>query len=97
MEHVLRKHMESRHAYEQRRKTLAFGVVLALSLALALAFALIGCGSVTSTSGGTATPPPTSPALRTAGFEASAQIRADQILIDGLRLPYQKFPRNPTN
>jgi uncharacterized protein GlcG (DUF336 family) len=33
----------------------------------------------------------------TAGFEAPAQIRADQILINGVRLPYQKFPRNPTN
>jgi len=32
-----------------------------------------------------------------AGFEAPAQIRADQVLIDGVRLPYQKFPRNPTN
>jgi uncharacterized membrane protein len=34
--------MESRLAYKQRRKTLAFGVVLALSLAVALAFVLIG-------------------------------------------------------
>ena len=25
------------------------------------------------------------------------KIRADQILLDGARLPYQKFPRNPTN
>jgi uncharacterized protein GlcG (DUF336 family) len=33
----------------------------------------------------------------TAGFEALAQIRADQILIDSVRLPYFKFPRNPTN
>jgi hypothetical protein len=97
MEHVLRKHMESRHAYEQRRKTLAFGVVLAISLAVALAFILIGCGSETSTSGGTATPPPVVPALSAAGFEASAQIRADQTLINGVRLPYQKSPRNPTN
>ncbi|HEX8871863.1 MAG TPA: heme-binding protein, partial [Candidatus Acidoferrum sp.] len=31
------------------------------------------------------------------GFEAPVQIRADQILIDGVRLPYLKFPRNPTN
>jgi uncharacterized protein GlcG (DUF336 family) len=31
-----------------------------------------------------------------AGFEAPANIRADQILIDGVRLPYFKFPRNPT-
>ena len=33
----------------------------------------------------------------TAGFEAPAAIRADQILIDGVRLPYFKFPRNPTD
>jgi uncharacterized protein GlcG (DUF336 family) len=32
-----------------------------------------------------------------AGFAAPTQIRADQVLIDGVRLPYQKFPRNPTN
>jgi uncharacterized protein GlcG (DUF336 family) len=32
-----------------------------------------------------------------AGFEAPANIRADQILIDGVRLPYFKFPRNPTD
>jgi uncharacterized protein GlcG (DUF336 family) len=32
-----------------------------------------------------------------AGFEAPANIRADQILIDGVQLPYFKFPRNPTD
>jgi len=32
-----------------------------------------------------------------AGFEAPTAIRADQISIDGVRLPYFKFPRNPTN
>lgn len=31
------------------------------------------------------------------GFEAPAAIRADQVQIDGVRLPYQKFPRNPTD
>ncbi len=30
------------------------------------------------------------------GFMAPLNIRADQILIDGVRLPYQKFPENPT-
>jgi uncharacterized protein GlcG (DUF336 family) len=30
------------------------------------------------------------------GFEPPADIRADQILIRGVRLPYLKFPRNPT-
>jgi uncharacterized protein GlcG (DUF336 family) len=30
------------------------------------------------------------------GFEAPASIRADQIIIDGVRLPFLSFPRNPT-
>jgi uncharacterized protein GlcG (DUF336 family) len=29
-------------------------------------------------------------------FEAPANIRADQVMIDNVRLPYFKFPRNPT-
>jgi uncharacterized protein GlcG (DUF336 family) len=29
-------------------------------------------------------------------FQAPANIRADQVTIDGVRMPYQKFPRNPT-
>jgi uncharacterized protein GlcG (DUF336 family) len=33
----------------------------------------------------------------TKGFEAPTSIRADQILDQGVRLPYFKFPRNPTN
>ncbi len=32
-----------------------------------------------------------------AGFAAPANIRADQIFIQGIRLPYQKFPEDPTN
>ncbi len=31
-----------------------------------------------------------------AGFEAPANIRADQIIDQGVRLPYLKFPQNPT-
>jgi uncharacterized protein GlcG (DUF336 family) len=31
-----------------------------------------------------------------AGFEPPASIQADQIIIQGVRLPYLKFPRNPT-
>ena len=33
----------------------------------------------------------------TKGFEAQMNIRADQIMDQGVRLPYFKFPRNPTN
>jgi uncharacterized protein GlcG (DUF336 family) len=32
-----------------------------------------------------------------AGFEAPAAIRADQIVLQSVRLPYLKFPSNPTN
>jgi uncharacterized protein GlcG (DUF336 family) len=32
-----------------------------------------------------------------AGFEAPAAIRADQVIVQGVRLPYLKFPLNPTN
>jgi uncharacterized protein GlcG (DUF336 family) len=32
-----------------------------------------------------------------AGFEAPTNIRADQISVDNVRLPYFKFPRNPTD
>jgi uncharacterized protein GlcG (DUF336 family) len=32
-----------------------------------------------------------------AGFEAPANIRADQVTVQGVRLPYLKFPRNPTD
>ena len=32
-----------------------------------------------------------------AGFEAPANIQADQIIDQGVRLPYLKFPHNPTD
>jgi uncharacterized protein GlcG (DUF336 family) len=32
-----------------------------------------------------------------AGFQAPANMRADQLSVRGVRLPYFKFPRNPTN
>jgi uncharacterized protein GlcG (DUF336 family) len=32
-----------------------------------------------------------------AGYEAPAAIRADQIVVRNVRLPYLKFPSNPTN
>ena len=31
------------------------------------------------------------------GFEAPTDIRADQVMVRGVRLPYLKFPRNPTD
>jgi uncharacterized protein GlcG (DUF336 family) len=44
MEHIIRKPVESRRAYNQRRKTVALGMVFALILAASLAFVLLGCG-----------------------------------------------------
>jgi len=35
-------------------------------------------------------------AAAVAGFEAPENIRADRVFVDGVRLPYIKFPRNPT-
>ncbi len=61
MEHALRRHVESRHAYAHRRKTLAWGVILALGIAVALAVLMVGCGSVTSAPDAAMTPPTAAP------------------------------------
>lgn len=60
MIHKLRKPVQSRHALQQRQKTLALGVALALGIAAALAMLLIGCG------GGSSAPlsPPPIPAVQ---------------------------------
>jgi hypothetical protein len=42
MEHAVRKSVESRYAYEHRRKTLVLGMVVALAIAVALAILLVG-------------------------------------------------------
>ncbi|HXX99577.1 MAG TPA: heme-binding protein [Candidatus Limnocylindrales bacterium] len=75
MEHVLRKPVESRRAYKQRRKTLALGMVLALGLAAALAVLVIGCGGVTTSTGGTA-PAPTAAALSVSDVQNLVQAAA---------------------
>jgi uncharacterized protein GlcG (DUF336 family) len=48
------------------------------------------------TAAGTALETVTDPSDSGHGFEAPTAIRADQIVIDNVRLPYIKFPRNPT-
>jgi uncharacterized protein GlcG (DUF336 family) len=58
MEHVLRKPVESRRAYRNRRITLVWGMFLALGIAAALAALMVGCGSVSSTSSSTASTTP---------------------------------------
>ena len=44
MEHILRKPVESRRAYAQRRKAIVLGILVALGLAGALVVLLVGCG-----------------------------------------------------
>jgi hypothetical protein len=34
-------------------------------------------------------------AMGSRGFEAPPEIRADQLFVRGVRLPYVKFPRHP--
>lgn len=50
MEHILRRPVESRRAYQQRRKAIVWGIVLAIGIAIALAALMAGCGGVTPTS-----------------------------------------------
>ncbi|HEY4978199.1 MAG TPA: hypothetical protein VII25_03455 [Candidatus Acidoferrum sp.] len=42
MEYAIHKAIESRRAYEQRRHTLAFAMVLALTITVALVVLIIG-------------------------------------------------------
>jgi hypothetical protein len=46
MEHALRKPVKSRRAYKQRRKAIAFGMIVALTVATAMAILLVGCRGV---------------------------------------------------
>jgi uncharacterized protein GlcG (DUF336 family) len=62
MEHLLRKPVESRRAYAQRRKTIVLGMILALGLALAIAILMIGCGGGTNTNSSSTSSTPTAAA-----------------------------------
>ena len=53
-EHSIRRPVAARRALEQRQKTLALGILLALGIAGVLALLLVGCGGGSSTP----TPPP---------------------------------------
>jgi len=75
MEHILRKSVESRRAYQQRRKAVAFGMIVALLLAGALLIVLIGCGGG-SPSATPASPPPVVPALSIADVANLVQAAA---------------------
>jgi uncharacterized protein GlcG (DUF336 family) len=63
MEHDLRRPVESRRAYAQRRRTLIWAMLLALGITVALATLMVGCGSVAPTSNAAATAPATAAPL----------------------------------
>jgi len=75
MEHTIRKPVESQRAYEQRRKTIVWGIILALGLAAALAVLIVGCGGVAPSSSGS-TPPPTAAALSATDVQNIVQAAA---------------------
>lgn len=58
MEHTLRRPVESRRAYQQRRRTIVWGMLLAIGIAVALTVLMVGCGNVSPAS--SVTPPSSS-------------------------------------
>jgi hypothetical protein len=59
-----------------------------------LALLLVGCGSGSSAPG---SPPPVATVEARQIPDVEKNVRADQISINGVRLPYFEFPRNPTD
>src|SRR5258707_180682 len=70
--HTLQKPVKSRRAVQQRNKTIAPGVFLALGIALALAMIIVGCG------GGSSTPvsPPATPVQPLQGADVQNIVQA---------------------
>jgi uncharacterized protein GlcG (DUF336 family) len=75
MEHALRRPVESRRAYQHRRRTLVWGLILALGMVAALAVLLVGCGSVTP-SGGVVMPVASAVPLSTSDVQNIVQAAA---------------------
>jgi uncharacterized protein GlcG (DUF336 family) len=80
-EHSIRKPVAARHALEQRQKTLALGILLALGIAGVLALLLVGCGGGSSTP---VSPPPvpTVQALQIADVQKIVQAAVNSANVD---------------
>src|SRR3989441_5943062 len=79
--HTLRKSVESQHALQQRKKTLALGILLAAGIAGALATLLVGCGG--GTSAPVAPPPvPAVQALQAADVQNIVQAAGNSVDVD---------------
>src|SRR2546425_13312311 len=76
--HTLRKSVESQHALQQRKKTLALGILLAAGIAGALATLLVGGGG--GTSAPVAPPPvPAGQALQAADVQNIVQAAVNSV------------------
>src|ERR1700731_1851939 len=80
-EHSIRKPVAARHALEQRQKTLALGILLALGIAGVLALLLVGCGGGSSTP---VSPPPVAgvQALQVADVQKIVQAAVNSANVD---------------
>ena len=79
--HTLRKSVESQHALQQRKKTLALGILLAAGIAGALATLLVGCGGGTSAPVAPA-PVPAVQALQAADVQNIVQAAVNSVDVD---------------
>jgi uncharacterized protein GlcG (DUF336 family) len=77
MEHTIHRQVESRRAYQHRRRTIGFAMLLALVVSVALAVLLIGCGTAAPVSGGGSAPPPATAALSAADVQNIVQGAAE--------------------
>jgi PBP1b-binding outer membrane lipoprotein LpoB len=80
-EHSIRRPVAARRALEQRKKTLAVGILLALGIAGILALLLVGCG------GGSSTPPAPPPVaavqpLQVADVQNIVQAAVNSVNVD---------------
>ena len=80
MEHLVRKPVESRRAYQHRRRLLALGMLFAALLAGALAILLLGCGGGTPNAVSAPTPTPVSPL---SAQDVKSIISAAALAVDG--------------
>ena len=80
-EHSIRRPVAARRALEQRQKTLALGILLALGIAGVLVLLLVGCGGGTSTP---ASPPPVAAVqpLQVADVQNIVQAAVNSVNVD---------------
>jgi uncharacterized protein GlcG (DUF336 family) len=77
MPFAFRKQVTARRAFNERRKTLAVGMILALGLAAALTMLIVGCGGVSPDVAPAPTPSPTSTPLSSSDVQSIVETAAE--------------------